>query len=499
MARTTSLIISNLLSSLERLSQFMPTFSSLDASSSSSIAQEDVNAAEVNSIQKRLMEDLSRLPRMIRRIQAVIHDAEEREINEKVIQLWLSELREVACDVEDVLDQYDYQVIKIQVEGITAAAEAQSSLKVSLPPSNSIKIPISCGMTMRIIEIIKKFDEIEYDREALYLREEDAPWRTNFNDVMKMPPSSSYQDESPIFGREDDKKKIIELLLSHYEKKNIVIPIVGLGGVEKTTFARLIYHDLVVCQHFFPKVWVSVSEHFDVLRITKEIVSSITKSTIPDDKNNLKDLHCILKEALSNKRFLLILDNVWNERAYKWEALRAPFSDIGVGNIIVTTRSMSVAHIMQMVSPPLQLECLHEEESWLLFQRHAFHGRKLDQHPDFQQLRRRITKKCGGLPLALKVIGGFLQNDFKEQTWMDVLNNNLWDPKKIILSSLIISYNHLPSYLKPCFLYASLFPKDHYFEKLELIRMWIDHGYIQLTERKCLQEDIAVEYFEDVL
>ncbi|XP_020680192.1 putative disease resistance RPP13-like protein 1 [Dendrobium catenatum] len=116
-----------------------------------------------------------------------------------------------------------------------------------------------------------------------------------------------------------------------------------------------------------------------------------------------------------------------------------------------------------------------------------------------QQLGRRIVKKCGGLPLALKVIGGFLQNELKEQTWNDVFNNNLWDPKEIILSALRISYNHLPSYLKPCFLYASLFPKDHYFEKLELIRMWIDQGYIQLTERKCLWEDIAVEYFEDLV
>ncbi|XP_028547421.1 disease resistance protein RGA2-like [Dendrobium catenatum] len=159
---------------------------------------------------------------------------------------------------------------------------------------------------------------------------------------------------------------------------------------------------------------------------------------------------------------------------------------------------MTVAHIMQMVYP-LQLECLHEENSWLLFQSYAFHGWKHDQQLDFEQLRRRIAKKCDGLPLALKVIGGFLRNEFKEQTWKDVLNNNLWDPKEIILSTLRISYNHLPSYLKPCFLYASLFPKDCYFEKPELIRMWIDQGYIQLTERKSLLEDISLEYFEDLV
>ncbi|XP_020695318.1 putative disease resistance protein RGA3 [Dendrobium catenatum] len=195
--------------------------------------------------------------------------------------------------------------------------------------------------------------------------------------------------------------------MSHYEQENIVIPIVGMGGVGKTILAQLVYNDPEVCQHFSPKVWVCASEQFDVLRITKEIVSSIVDPSQYNDNNNLNYLQCKLKDALLNKKFLLILDDVWNERADIWEALRAPFSCIGVGKIIITTRSMSVARIMQTV-PPLQLECLHEEKSWLLFQRHAFSGWELSQQLDFEQLGRRIAKKCGGLPLALKVIGGFL-------------------------------------------------------------------------------------------
>ncbi|KAI0493469.1 hypothetical protein KFK09_023587 [Dendrobium nobile] len=502
MAGTTSLIISNLLSSFERLSQFMPTFCSPNATSSSSIAHE--TATEVNSIQKRLMEDLSRLSRMLRRIQAVLHDAEEREINEKAIQLWLTELREVAYDAEDVLDQYDYQVIKIVVEQEPSLKRKRVDdddiygYQVTLPPSNSIKVPISSDMAERIKEIVKKFDEIAHDRKALYLREEDAPRRTHFNDGMKRPQSSSLVLEYDVFGREVEKRKIIQMLMSHSMTENIVIPIVGMGGVGKTTLAQLVYNDHEVCQHFSPKVWVCVSEQFDVLRITKEILSSIMDSSKYNDCNNLDYLQCKLKDALSNKKFLFVLDDIWNERANIWEALRVPFSSTRVGKIIITTRSMSVTHIMQTMSP-IQLECLHEEQSWLLFQRHAFYGWELDQQHDFEQLGRRIAKKCDGLPLALKVIGGFLQNEFKEQTWKDVLNNNLCDPKENILFALRISYNHLPSYLKPCFLYASLFPKGHYFQKLELIRMWIDQGYIQHTERKSIWEDIAVEYFEDLV
>ncbi|KAL0907623.1 hypothetical protein M5K25_022042 [Dendrobium thyrsiflorum] len=526
MAGVTSSIISNLLSSLERLSQFMPFFTSLAASSSSSsssIGGEELTFVDVNSIQVRLMEDLSRLSRMLQRIQALLHDAEEREDHDKQTQLWLNELRKVAYDADDVLDQYDYQIIKTQVEGMKSAEEKPSlkmkpvdddddddddddiyGYQVSLPSSTSsasIKILISYDMSSRIIEIIKKFDEIANDKKALQLSVEDAPRRPCLNNIMKRPPSSSLVHESDVFGREKEKIKIIQLLMSQYEKDNVIIPIVGMGGVGKTTLAQLVFNDPMVCRHFSPKIWVCVSVKFDVLRVTKEIVKSIIKSSIDEDNNNLNDLHCILKEALFDKKFLLILDDVWNERPDMWETLLAPFYGIGMGKIIVTTRSMSVARIMQTVSP-LKLECLHEENSWLLFQRHAFYGWEPDQQLNFEQIGRGIIKKCGGLPLALKAIGGFLRYEFKEHIWRDVLNNNLWEleeTKNLILPALRISYNYLPAHLKPCFVYASLCPKDYSFSKLEMTGMWIAQGYIQLAGRKGLLEDLAFEYFEDLV
>ncbi|KAL0907619.1 hypothetical protein M5K25_022038 [Dendrobium thyrsiflorum] len=515
MSGTTYLIFSNLLSSFKRLFLFKPPFSPLALSSSSSITGEDVTTLEVNLNQETLLENLRRLSMMLRRIKAVLHDAEEREIYEEAIQLWLRELREVAYDIEDVLDQYDYQVVKIQVEGMTASAEVEPSKKwqivddddhlyghqVSLPSSNSIKIPTSCDMSMRIIEIINKFDEITNEREALQLREEDAPKRPFFDDAMKRPPSSSLVYESEVFGREEEKRKIIQLLMSHSEKENIVIPIVGMGGVGKTTLAQLIYNDSEVCNIFSPKVWVCVSEEFDVLRVTKEIVTSIMGSSIHNDNNNLNDLQCQLKDALLNKKFLLILDDVWNEKADKWEALRAPFYSIGLGKIIVTTRSMPVACIMKTV-PPIELGCLDDDKSWLLFQRYAFCGWEPDEQQNFEQIGRAITMKCGGLPLALKAIGGFLRYEVKEKFWNDLLNNNLWGlekTKSLVLPSLRISYYYLPTHLKPCFLYASLFPKDCHFEKVELTRMWIAQGYIELKGRKRLLEDISFEFFEDLV
>ncbi|KAL0907348.1 hypothetical protein M5K25_021752 [Dendrobium thyrsiflorum] len=491
----------------------MPPCSLLPTSSSSSSSTSSIaTTSGINFIQDRLMKDLSRLGRMLQRIQAVLHDAEEREIYDHSIQLWLSELREVAYDVEDVLDEYDYQVIKTQLEGIKTT-EAEPSLmrkrlneeeddeiygyQESLPSSNSVKIPISCNMAKRIIDIIEKFDEIMKDRVALQLREEDGLKKPNFDVAMKRPPSSSLMHDFDVIGREDDKKKIIQLLLSDSEKENTIIPIVGLGGVGKTTLAQLVYNDHMICKHFSLKVWVCISEEFNVMRVTKEIAKSI----IGSDNHNLNDLQCMLKKAILGKRFLFVLDDIWNERLDLWEALQAPFCGIGMGKIIVTTRSKSVTRIMQTV-PSHELGCLDEEQSWSLFQRHAFCGWELDQQLNFEKIGRQITKKCGGLPLALKTIGGFLRYEVDEQTWSNVLENDIWElegTKNLIFPALKISYNHLPSHLKPCFVYASLFPKNYVFEKEELIRLWIAHGYIQLTGRKrLLEEDLAFEYFEEL-
>ncbi|KAL0920090.1 hypothetical protein M5K25_009198 [Dendrobium thyrsiflorum] len=147
----------------------MPTFTSLAASSSSSIAQGDVIVVEVNSIQKRLMEDLSRLSRMLQRIQAVLHDAEEREIYDKAIQLWLNELREVAYDAEDVLDQYEYEVIKTQLEEMTATAEAKPSLKGNeFMMMIFMATRIGCGNF--IIQLIQRINLDELHLHELFLR-----------------------------------------------------------------------------------------------------------------------------------------------------------------------------------------------------------------------------------------------------------------------------------------------------------------------------------------
>ena len=162
-------------------------------------------------------------------------------------------------------------------------------------------------------------------------------------------PTTSLVDESRIHGRDADKEKIIELMLSDEANqcdKVSVISIVGMGGIGKTTLTQIIYNDGRVENRFDMRVWVCVSDDFDVAGITKAILESITKSRC--EFKTLELLQEKLKNEIKEKRFFLVLDDVWNENPNHWDVLQAPFRVGAQGSVvIVTTRNENVASIMR--------------------------------------------------------------------------------------------------------------------------------------------------------
>ena len=141
-------------------------------------------------------------------------------------------------------------------------------------------------------------------------------------------------DEDGTYGRDDDKQIIIEWLLSEkYKNPLSLISIVGMGGLGKTTLAQLVYNDRRVMDGFNLKVWVCVSEEFDVMRVTRMIYEAVTGSK--DDTNDLNMLQTKLKQQLTQKRFLLVLDDVWNENYMLWETLQLPCNHGALGSKIL--------------------------------------------------------------------------------------------------------------------------------------------------------------------
>ncbi|GLT60931.1 hypothetical protein SLA2020_336710 [Shorea laevis] len=268
-----------------------------------------------------------------------------------------------------------------------------------------------------------------------------------------------------------------------------------MGGIGKTTLAQLVYKDKRVKEHFDLQAWVCVSDEFDVFRVTKTVLEAVTSSSC--DMKDLNLLQVTLYEKLMGKKFLLVLDDVWNENYVHWEMLSNPFKSGVLGSmIIVTTRNDGVASIMRTV-PTHRLKTLLEEDCWSLFAKHAFHDYNSDAHPELEIIGRQIVKKCEGLPLAAKAIGSLLRSKLGVDEWEKILKSELWDlpiDETNILPALMLSYKYLPSHLKRCFAYCSIFPKDYVLEKDEVVLLWMAEGFLTETTNKRMEE-VGEDYF----
>ncbi|XP_028789896.1 putative disease resistance RPP13-like protein 1 [Neltuma alba] len=273
-----------------------------------------------------------------------------------------------------------------------------------------------------------------------------------------------------------------------------------MGGLGKTTLAQLVYNDRRVMDGFNLKVWVCVSDEFDVLRVTKTVYEAITGSK--DDTNDLNMLQIKLKQQLTQKRFLLVLDDVWNENYMLWEALQSPFNHGAIGSkILLTTRNQKVASTMRSANI-LQLKPLSKGDSWSLFSRYAFHdGNVLCANSDLEEIGRKISKKCKGLPLALKAIGSLLYTESSHEQWNEILESEIWEEKSDskILPALRLSYYYLPSHLKRCFAYCSIFPKDYDFDKEHLIQLWMAENFLTCAHQSKDGREVGEQFFHDLL
>ncbi|XP_078158939.1 putative disease resistance RPP13-like protein 1 [Carex rostrata] len=465
------------------------------------------------SEQQKSVRDLEKLSRMLARIQAVQQDAEEREIHDCSVRLWLAELRGVAYKAEDVLDEFYYEVQRSIVESGDAAIEAYhrgggtkkkiaemyASSSLASYSVTKTKASIPDGMAKEIKDITERFEEISDAREKLHLREEDGTRLVSSPQIR--PPTSSHMDERATFGREEEKEKIISLMNPSTGPDFMVLPIVGMGGFGKTTLAQLVFNDSRIHGLFNKRCWVSVSDNFDLVQLTKALVNSLDeKGEKPCEFSELNILQDIFKEKISGHGLFLVLDDVWNEQRNLWERFRVGFLGAKFVRILTTTRNTSVAKIMQTTSH-FQLSSLPEENCWSLFKHFAFDSREKSENTNLHEIGCGIVKKCKGSPLAIKALGGILRYEMDEEKWREILESDISDIDETgeIMPALKLSYQKLPQHLKPCFLYLSMFPKDFNFEKDMVIRLWMAQGYINGNTRnfKTLEE-IGSEYFDEL-
>ncbi|XP_068337188.1 putative disease resistance RPP13-like protein 1 [Pyrus communis] len=430
-------------------------------------------------------------------IGAVLSDAEERQLTEGVVKLWLDDLRDLAYDIEDMLDKFATQILKRMIEG---REQANISNKIW---RSFYKVKLRFDMNFEMKKITERLQDISERKEQFGLKDTGTSAKES-----RSLQSSGVLNEKLVVGRDDDKREIIELLSRKYEHAGTVnfgvVAIVGMPGVGKTTLAQLVFnHKDDAMKEFEPKVWVSVSDDFDVVRVTRAILESITSR--PVEVEEFSKMQHDLSEQLRGKKFLIVLDDIWNKGDYDlydlWTRLQSPFG-IGAGGskILVTTRDVNVAKFMGAAGVH-NLECMRDDDCLEIFERHAFGELNDGKLVNYELIRRKIVEKCRGLPLAARTLGGLLRCKEKDE-WEEILNNKLWNiaDKSGILPVLKLSYHYLPSNLKRCFAYCSILPNDYEFREKQLVLLWMAEGLIQQKPEDNKQmEDLGRDYFRELL
>ncbi|KAM1653602.1 hypothetical protein EV1_006130 [Malus domestica] len=422
-------------------------------------------------------------------VSAVYDDAKQKQVCNPDVKLWLHDLKEAVLDAEDLLDKVKTEALlrKIEAEFGSSTSKVQDLIPASLDAFDE-------SLDNMIEEILERLSFIAEQKDALDLK------RCSRHRILQKLPSTSLVEGSDVYGRDHDKEAIIKLLLSNDVTCNKigVIPIVGMGGIGKTTLAQLLYNDNRVKQHFKPQAWVCVSDEFDIVKITQIIYASVTSQTC--DTTDLNQLQVKLKDALAGKKFLFVLDDVWNENYNTWDSLRRPFESRAHGSkIIITSRSDRVASTMGNLQTHY-LEHLLVEDSWSLFAQHAFKDASVVD-PNLEVIGRQIVSKCKGLPLAAKYLGGLLRFEPNVEEWENVLKSDIWelsDAKTDILPALWLSYRYLSLERRRCFAYCYIYPKDYKFDKSELILLWMAENLLQ-PQKKTMLEDVGEKYFGDLI
>ncbi|KAJ0716979.1 putative P-loop containing nucleoside triphosphate hydrolase [Helianthus annuus] len=442
---------------------------------------EKLTSAAVKSIARYRGVDaeIKKWHRSLTQIQAVLIDASQKEITSAPVKRWLNDLQHLAYDIDDVLDGWLTEAMHRESthesEGVTSKVR-----KLITPTCCTNFSRSTTTMLAELVGISNKLQDLVKEKADLGLRVEEAQGRPRNNNRRFQ---TSVVDPSSIVGRQAEKEALLQQLLlpadEPCDQNYSIVPIVGMGGVGKTTLARLLYHEKQVKDHFELKVWVCVSDEFDSFRISKEIFEAMAK--VNENLTNLNLLQEALGDHLRGKKFLLVLDDVWTESYADWETLVRPFYTCAPGSkVIVTTPKDQL--LKQLVYNPLnkQLHSLSDNDALSLVARHALGVDNFDSHLSLKPYAEGIVKKCGGLPLALTVLGRLLRTKKEVEHWMKVLNSEIWRLKDEggILPALRLSYQDLSATLKQLFAYCSLFSKDFLFDKEELVLLWMAEGFL---------------------
>nr|XP_004302963.2 PREDICTED: putative disease resistance protein RGA3 [Fragaria vesca subsp. vesca]XP_011466746.1 PREDICTED: putative disease resistance protein RGA3 [Fragaria vesca subsp. vesca]XP_011466747.1 PREDICTED: putative disease resistance protein RGA3 [Fragaria vesca subsp. vesca] len=384
--------------------------------------------------------EVAKITSNLKAIQAVLEDAEKRQIKEVIVRDWLEKLKDVSYEMDDVLDDWSTEILIQQLDHHQQEGESSTSTAAAAVTKKKVcfYVPSNCfcfGQVKRVIhrrDIARRIQDLS-DRLNEIARERQI---YNFQNTEKVPDSLRglklhlLSICSKTFGREDETEVVMGKLVgeSSQEARNLlVISVVGMGGMGKTTLAQIVYNNEKVKSNFTKRIWVCVADPFNEIKIAKAIVQNVNKGDAPNSNDLQPLLECIHKNV-EGQKFLLVLDDVWNEDYRKWEQLKLSLQSGYVGSrILITTRKEEVARMMGATNANMiHLGKLSEQCCWSIFYHLALAEREKNESVVLESLGKNIVKRCQGLPLVAKALGSLMRSKITKKEWVAVLESKVW-------------------------------------------------------------------------
>ncbi|KAK1684513.1 hypothetical protein QYE76_045361 [Lolium multiflorum] len=426
-------------------------------------------------------------------LRAFLRFADSRRGADPLASAWVDQVRDVGFELEDVADEYAF----LSGGGFVRACANLSAW---------------FALSGRLRKARARLRDLSDAKERYGVRSSAEACSPDGAAVAvasrKLAEAAHFVEEEEIVGSVAHRRLLMKWLTEDSESRQTLISVCGMGGVGKTTLVTSVYKEAARSHHFDCAAWVSVSKNFsrdDLLRkIAKELHRDVRASMPWDiDEMDYRSLVEALRGHLANKRYLLLLDDVWDASA--WDEIRKAFVDDGNGSrIIITTRSQDVASLAPSTRI-IMLEPLPEKEAWSLFSNTTFRQDAKRECPShLENWAFKILDRCCGLPLAIVSVGNLLAlKNRTEFAWKNVHDSLEWDGSSVrgveqVSSILNLSIDDLPYHLKRCFLHCSIYPEDFQIKRKILIRLWIAEGFIEEKGQNTMEE-IADDYLSQLV